>query len=266
MSSLLAAVWGGLLVGCGWAIHAVLLHRELGTWRTDPVTTLPVRRAFYRRAHRALTRPDQMVLLIDLDAFKPINDRLGHHTGDHVLTAVGTRLRTALGPGAVLGRLGGDEFAAVVAVGPIDTPWAARLEQTLHQLRAPIPVPGIAPVRVGVSLGALHLDGLHRPALPAVLQVAEELMYRAKSQGGGIAATVADPADARLTRPVSRRPARRRRDNPPPHHRPATPDSPSAPTSVGRHLTPADFARPLFRFEEVVACPAKPRNGSTTTC
>lgn len=225
-STLVAAGWGGLVVACCWVAREVVLHRRLGTWRTDPVTGLPVRRAFYRRAHRAIRRPCMVVLLIDLDRFKPINDHLGHHVGDHVLASVGARLRATLGRGAVLGRLGGDEFAAVVRVGAVDTPWPDLLLHLVHELHTPIAVPGVQrPVTVGVSVGAIHCADLNRPALSALLQTAEGLMYQAKRGGGGLVASVADPADAQLIRPVPCRPRRRRRDalatpaESPPRHR-----------------------------------------------
>jgi diguanylate cyclase (GGDEF)-like protein len=167
-----------------------------------------------------------VVLLIDLDRFKPINDHLGHHVGDHVLASVGARLRATLGRGAVLGRLGGDEFAAVVRVGAVDTPWPDLLLHLVHELHTPIAVPGVQrPVTVGVSVGAIHCADLNRPALSALLQTAEGLMYQAKRGGGGLVASVADPADAQLIRPVPCRPRRRRRDalatpaESPPRHR-----------------------------------------------
>jgi GGDEF domain-containing protein len=81
-------------------------------------------------------------------------------------------------------------------------------------LRAPIPVPGEQrPVTVGVSIGAIHCADLNRPALSALLQTAEALMYQAKRGGGGLMASAVDPANAQLTRPVPRRPRRRRRDD-----------------------------------------------------
>jgi diguanylate cyclase (GGDEF)-like protein len=211
-STLVAAGWGGLLVACCWAAREIVLHRRLGTFRTDPVTGLPVRNAFYRRAHRALRRPGTVVLVIDLDRFKPINDQLGHAAGDQVLATIGARLRATLGRGAVLGRLGGDEFAAVVAMGPVDTPWLDAIRDLEQAIRAPIPVPGVRrPVTVGVSIGAIHLAGLDRPALSAVLHVADRVMFQAKHRGGGVLATTADVSDPYWSRPLPRRPDQRGR-------------------------------------------------------
>lgn len=211
-SMLVAALCGGLLVACCWAVHAAVLHRRLGTWRTDPVSGLPVRHAFARGARRALRRPGRAVLVIDLDGFKSVNDRFGHHAGDQVLAIVGARLRTTLGRSAVLGRLGGDEFAAVMAVGAVDTPWLDPIVALDQALRAPIRLPDLSrPIRVGVSIGVVHLNGMDRVALPVVLHRADRAMYEAKHRGGGIVATTADVADASWRRAVSRRPGRRQR-------------------------------------------------------
>jgi diguanylate cyclase (GGDEF)-like protein len=153
------------------------------------------------------------VLVIDLDGFKPINDQFGHHAGDQVLAAVGARLRTTLGRGAVLGRLGGDEFAAVVPVGAVDAPWLDQIIELEQVLRIPIHLPGVRrPVTVGVSIGVVHLAGLDRPALPPVLHVADPVMYQAKRHGGGVMATTIDGSDPYWRRPVPRRPEQRQRD------------------------------------------------------
>lgn len=57
--------------------------------------------------------PDRALLLIDLDGFKRVNDTLGHHCGDELITAVARRLGESV-PGAEIGRLGGDEFAIIM--------------------------------------------------------------------------------------------------------------------------------------------------------
>ena len=77
--------------------------------------------AAFRRtlaSHLASDRPFALVTL-DLDAFKHVNDRLGHETGDNVLREVGGRLRDFFGGANGVARLGGDEFAALV---PLDRP------------------------------------------------------------------------------------------------------------------------------------------------
>ena len=89
------------------------LKREL-RWAAahDPLTGLANRAEFARRLDRCAS-DDLVLLYIDLDDFKPINDMYGHHVGDRVLVEVGRRIAAVIGPGDIVGRLGGDEFAVV---------------------------------------------------------------------------------------------------------------------------------------------------------
>jgi len=97
------------------AERAALEHAALvALAHTDPLTGLPNRRGLqtalaaalpHCRGHSALA-----VFLLDLDGFKPINDRLGHDAGDALLVQVGQRLRQQVRQGDLVARLGGDEF------------------------------------------------------------------------------------------------------------------------------------------------------------
>jgi diguanylate cyclase (GGDEF)-like protein len=85
----------------------------------DPVTELPNRVLFHDRMAQAIALADRRgttaaVLLMDLDRFKEVNDTLGHHNGDLLLTLVASRLREALRASDTVARLGGDEFAVLV--------------------------------------------------------------------------------------------------------------------------------------------------------
>jgi diguanylate cyclase (GGDEF)-like protein len=79
--------------------------------RTDPLTGLGNRREFLRAA--AEIGPDGGVLLLDLDHFKPVNDRHGHAVGDEVLVSFAGALEYSV-RGDVVCRIGGDEFAVVL--------------------------------------------------------------------------------------------------------------------------------------------------------
>ncbi|MBA2280774.1 MAG: GGDEF domain-containing protein [Actinomycetota bacterium] len=88
----------------------------------DPLTGLHNRRGFDAQLVQAVSRAQRHRLtfahvLLDLDGFKSINDRLGHQRGDAVLRGVGERLRLGLRAGDVAARVGGDEFALIVHVG-----------------------------------------------------------------------------------------------------------------------------------------------------
>lgn len=91
--------------------------RALSLARTDPLTGLPNRRGLHAALAEGLARatPERLlaVYLIDLDGFKPVNDRHGHDAGDRLLCAVAERLRKGLRTSDVVARLGGDEFVVV---------------------------------------------------------------------------------------------------------------------------------------------------------
>ena len=84
----------------------------------DSLTGLPNRRKFYEDLHQLLNaeqiRPRSFaVYMLDLDRFKYVNDTLGHHAGDELLTLVGHRLKRLLRENDTVARLGGDEFAII---------------------------------------------------------------------------------------------------------------------------------------------------------
>lgn len=86
---------------------------------TDPLTSLKNRRAFDRAAAEAFAKARDTgetigVLLIDLDEFKPINDRYGHRAGDEILRKVARRLARNISGRSTLARLGGDEFGVLL--------------------------------------------------------------------------------------------------------------------------------------------------------
>jgi diguanylate cyclase (GGDEF)-like protein/PAS domain S-box-containing protein len=118
------------------------------------------------------------VVYLDLDRFKPINDRYGHAAGDRVLVEVAARLAAAAPSDGRLGRFGGDEF---VYAGPAaGEEHAARLATALAEATAgPIDMRTGEVVRVGASVGS----AFGRPATAAVdelLDRADRALYRAK--------------------------------------------------------------------------------------
>jgi diguanylate cyclase (GGDEF)-like protein len=76
------------------------------------------------------------LMLLDLNSFKSVNDRLGHAAGDGTLRVVGTELRHSLRAGDVAARIGGDEFALMLANGGPDLlrPLIDRLEQSVNEI------------------------------------------------------------------------------------------------------------------------------------
>ncbi len=153
----------------------------------DPLTALANRRRLVARLDAALAdrrghqRP--AVLYMDLDGFKEVNDTIGHHAGDALLTAVADRLREVLRDEDTAARLGGDEFA-IVLPGVGDAREAVAVAaRVLDGLERPVLLDGLA-MRPRASVGvALALDGEEPDAL---LRRADAAMYAAKQAGGNV--------------------------------------------------------------------------------
>jgi diguanylate cyclase len=161
----------------------VLQRRMRGLAETDPLTGLANRRVLADRVDAALADPDVgapfTLALLDLDGFKPINDRLGHAAGDELLIAVGARLVAAAGPYALVARIGGDEFAVMAP--EIEAEEAGALTtRLLAALIQPILIEDV-PVRIGASCGTASWpqDGTTREAL---FRHADLALYSRKAQ------------------------------------------------------------------------------------
>jgi diguanylate cyclase (GGDEF)-like protein len=159
----------------------------------DTLTGLPNRALFLDRLGRALARTARggdltAVLFIDLDRFKPINDSLGHATGDQVLRAIACRLTTLLRADDTVARLAGDEF--VVIGESLSTPEAAvrfgeRVVTTLSQPIRTATGVVVHEVSVGASVGVAFADGGADVTAEDLLRDADVAMYRAKQRGRG---------------------------------------------------------------------------------
>jgi diguanylate cyclase (GGDEF)-like protein len=136
------------------AVHARLSdseshYRELA--HTDPLTGLANRRGLLRSLYVEATSGRSCVLLtLDLDGFKSVNDMRGHDAGDAVLIEVGQRLRLNLRPPDLAARLGGDEFAVLMSGRPADAIKVA--ERLLGVLRRPYHAAG-GPIYLSASMG-----------------------------------------------------------------------------------------------------------------
>lgn len=176
-------------LAAGWGVHSVWMRRRLSVARHDPLSGLWTRDAFEHRAARLLARhPHVVVVLVDLDGFKALNDSHGHAAGDAAIRATARSLAAALAPyrAAVVGRLGGDEFAAAVVLPyPIASSWLLR---GVHdEITAPFRHDGRR-LTVGASIGGALSSAVPAGAgreLPALLRLADEAMYMAKRGGGG---------------------------------------------------------------------------------
>jgi diguanylate cyclase (GGDEF)-like protein len=163
----------------------------------DALTGLPNRAALQRQLSAALEEVTDgrsrgaAVMILDLDRFKDVNDTLGHQQGDLLLVEVGTRLRTAVGPGGFVARLGGDEFAILLS-GTDDEDRAVRVgRRLLRSLEQPVSLDGLE-VEIGGSLG-LALAPVHATDPAALLKRADMAMYDAKASTGGLRVYEPDP-------------------------------------------------------------------------
>ena len=149
----------------------------------DALTGLPNRTLLHDRIEQAIrnaqrARNQMAVLLLDLDRFKDINDTLGHHVGDLLLTEVGPRLQQPLRSADTVARLGGDEFA-ILLLGPTDLEMACRVaERVVEALRRPFAIQDLT-LEIGISIGvALYPE--HGATASELLQHAGVAMYAAK--------------------------------------------------------------------------------------
>ncbi|MFF3317645.1 GGDEF domain-containing protein [Streptomyces sp. NPDC003035] len=167
------------LPALGWALHGSMLARRLGAARRDPLTGLHTRAGWTTRAEHLITRHgNALVLLVDLDDFKAINDTHGHAAGDTVLTATASRLAAWCGRHGIAARLGGDEFAAIVT----DPDHTAGLPALRAALDQPVTHDGHT-LRVSASVGHCHREHLPVPLLTDALSAADASMYAAKGHG-----------------------------------------------------------------------------------
>ena len=156
----------------------------------DALTGLPNRELFRDRIDQAVNASRRsgetaVVMIMDLDHFKEINDTLGHHMGDLLLQEVSGRIDNALRESDTVARLGGDEFGVLLP--RVDNPGdAATVAQNLLAvLREPFVLEGMR-LEIDASVG-LALHPLHGEDNETLQQRADIAMYSAKQSGRGFA-------------------------------------------------------------------------------
>ncbi len=165
----------------------------------DPLTGLPNRRLLFELLQNtfAIARRNGTkvgVIYVDLDDFKPINDRLGHLAGDRALVAIADRLRAMLRASDTVARVGGDEFVAVLATVKDRADIALAAKKILEECGQPLTVDN-AECRVGFSMGIAVFpdDG---DSIEGIVSAADDAMYRVKrgdKNGYAFARAESDP-------------------------------------------------------------------------
>jgi diguanylate cyclase (GGDEF)-like protein/PAS domain S-box-containing protein len=152
----------------------------------DALTGLPNRLLFVDRLRQALAHAERTggavaLLFLDLDGFKPVNDRLGHQAGDDVLVETARRLERSLRRMDTAARLGGDEFACILQEFENSDQVGTVARRILTAINEPVRANG-QECRVGASIGvALYPQDAR--TLDGLLYCADEAMYMVKRSG-----------------------------------------------------------------------------------
>ncbi len=149
---------------------------------TDALTGFFNQRYFHETLRRESLRAQRYdrrlaLLILDLDDFKAVNDRIGHLAGDAVLAQVAERLRNEIRSVDIGCRVGGDEFAVIMPESTSDD--AGQLFQRMHDSLVTMPVPGGQTVRVSAGIAELR----HGETAAGLFERADSALYRAKDLG-----------------------------------------------------------------------------------
>jgi len=153
----------------------------------DNLTGLANRALFTERIERALLTARRQhfklaIFFIDLDKFKPINDELGHETGDCLLKAAAQRMMECVRESDTVARLGGDEFAVLLTAIATEQDACSVAEKIRCALNRPFVTPAGISLTISCSIGIAFYPE-HGNRERDLLRSADEAMYRAKKSG-----------------------------------------------------------------------------------
>jgi diguanylate cyclase (GGDEF)-like protein len=178
------SIIAGLSLSFLWMTNARLRATLEQLAGTDALTGTLNRRAIERETERVFIRSRERshsiaALMLDIDSFKQINDRYGHHSGDLALRAVADCLRDIMRTGDLVARLGGDEFLVIMPntdAGPAHLA-AQRIHSQLAELRVRSDTGEFG---LQVSIGVTAIDSLNL-TLEGLLKLGDRALYAAKT-------------------------------------------------------------------------------------
>jgi diguanylate cyclase (GGDEF)-like protein len=161
-----------------------LLQRQS---QVDCLTQTPNRLILQDRAQQAFLQASRdhssvLVVFIDIDHFKQINDNFGHSTGDQVLVQIAARLRQCLRSSDTVCRYGGDEFVLLLPLNFEHYKLQEMVDKLLHAASVPMTANAhliVPEVSIGVAIFPQH--GVE---LAGLIEKADQAMYAAKANGG----------------------------------------------------------------------------------
>lgn len=128
------------------------------------------------------SRCSLLLLMLDVDKFKKINDQWGHRAGDEVLIAIAARLKTGLRSMDLLGRYGGEEFMIVLPQSDLEHGLLIAEHLRLLICSEPVQFNDVA-IAVSISIGIAKLDADNQNSLQQLMDNADRALYRAKAAG-----------------------------------------------------------------------------------
>ncbi|MDQ3974590.1 MAG: sensor domain-containing diguanylate cyclase, partial [Actinomycetota bacterium] len=197
---------GTFAVQASVATENVMLHREAQRLSvTDPLTGLWNFRYFQLQADRELESATRFqrplsLAIIDIDHFKPINDRYGHQVGDEVLVELARRIRDSTRVPDVVARYGGEEFVVLLPGTDLDGALSTAERIRLAVVGSPVTVSHSVTTSLAVSCSAGVAEfPRHGRTVAGLVRNADAAMYSAKRQGRNrvVGARVAGRRDTR---------------------------------------------------------------------
>jgi len=185
------------IVNDGELTHFIAIHEDISAQKLtqeriqymahfDALTGLPNRTLFYDRLRQALLLAKRndgglTLMYMDLDGFKQVNDRLGHHAGDLLLVGVADRLGKCMRESDTVARLGGDEFIAILNDAHRREDVSGVANKIIKAISAPFDLDGHQ-AQIGISIGiALYTEDAGSE--DELIKLADLAMYEAKSSG-----------------------------------------------------------------------------------